>query len=84
MFPAFYICASGGTATVRVPFKTLPQVPDNAYYIVAAVTDPMGGTSVGSSSGTTMIAAPFINLSLAFGNIPRAVLNGWCAADHYQ
>jgi len=68
------IRANGGTATVLVPFKALPQVPDDSYYIVANVTDPMGGTSTGSSAGTTRIAAPFINLSLTFGNLPRFVL----------
>jgi hypothetical protein len=65
---------SGGTVRVLVPFKALPQVPDNSYYIVANVTDPLGGTSISSSAGTTRIGAPVINLSLAFAMIPRDIL----------
>jgi hypothetical protein len=68
------IRANGGTATVLVAFKALPNLADGDYYIVASVTDPFGGTSVASSAGTTHIAAPFVSLALAFGSIPPTVL----------
>lgn len=69
------IRANGGTAAVLVPFKALPALADNDYFIVASVTDPLGGTSVASSAATTNIAASFVTLGLAFGNLPRTVLN---------
>ena len=72
--PSPPIRADGGTATEFVQFKELPNLADNSYYITASVTDPMGGSSIASTSGTTTIAAPFITLALAFGNIPKAVL----------
>lgn len=72
--PSPVIRANGGTVTEFVPFKTLPDLPNNSYFITASVTDPNGGSSVASTTATTTIAAPFISLALAFGNIPKTVL----------
>ena len=72
--PSPVIRANGGTVTEFVPFKALPDLADNSYFITASVTDPMGGSSNASTVGTTTIAAPFIFLILTFGNTPRAVL----------
>jgi hypothetical protein len=68
------IRANGGTAAVLVPFKSLPALTDNDYFIVASVTDPLGGSSIASSAATTNIAAPFITLAATFGNLPRTAL----------
>ncbi len=60
----------GKSAKVVVPIKSIPALADGNYFIVAQVTDPFAGnTSIGSTAGTTTIAAPFITLAAALGPV---------------
>jgi hypothetical protein len=62
----------GKTVKVTVPIKSTPALADGSYFIVAQVTDPFAsGTSIGSSSTTTTVAAPFITLSAVLGPVTK-------------
>jgi len=59
----------GKSVTVAIPVKTIPVVPDGSYYVIASVSNPDGGVTVGSSPSTTLIATPFITLGATVSNI---------------
>jgi len=65
----------GKSTRVVVPVTSIPALPDNNYFIVDQATDPFdSATSVGSSTGTIAVAAPFIRLSATLGSVANAKL----------
>ena len=62
----------GKSVRVVIPIKSIPALANGNYFFVVQVTDPFaGGTSIGSTSGTTTIAAPFVTLAATLGPVTK-------------
>jgi hypothetical protein len=59
----------GKTKTVKFALKTLPNVPDGTYQIVAEITDPKGDVTSVATLTTVNLAAAFLMLSPALSTI---------------
>jgi hypothetical protein len=57
-----------------VKLGAFPTVADGAYYILAQVTEPGGGSAVAAAEATVAVAAPFVDLSGAFASPALAAL----------
>ncbi len=67
---------AGKSKTITIPLKTVPDLADGQYFLVAQVTDPKNGISVVSSASSLTIAAPFITLGALFASGSAVLTSG--------
>jgi hypothetical protein len=67
---------AGRSIVVPVVVRSLPTGVAGAFHLVAVVTDPGSLTGVKASDGTVTVQAPFIDLSLTLGPLPKVVKAG--------
>lgn len=62
----------GAARVVMIPLLALPDVPNNAYFIDAQVTDPKGNLTTAASAGTYALATPFVSLVPSAASVAMA------------